>query len=347
MSLLSEVFDPNIGSHKETPRKPLLIHLEGDDYALRIDNSSLEYFTTCARSAEYALLRGRVPKPKAALQYGSAIHKALEMLYTRKTLGSSVTMGEIQVEMEKEFSHDVGPGEWRTPEKALDTITRYANKYRGVDNFTVALDGNGKPMVEIPFSYPIGQIPINATLPYSKDLLLGEGGPEKLYVNTIHVFWTGKIDMVVEMEGDLWVVDHKTSSILGGTYWKDFELSQQTIGYVWACEQMLGRPLKGLLLNVIIGRRPTKTGVSVDFERKRYMYPPHAKEEWIENTMYLVSDAVSYLTRGFFPKMTKWCVGKYGLCPYHDVCTLPPNQRDFLLNSDEYVNNTWSPLDEE
>ena len=54
--------------------------LDGD--TLLIDNSSLEHFTTCPRSAEYSICRRRKPAgERSPLRFGGIIHKVVEARY--------------------------------------------------------------------------------------------------------------------------------------------------------------------------------------------------------------------------------------------------------------------------
>lgn len=327
---------PNKGEARK-----MLKHLEGDDYILQIDNSTLEVASTCARAAEYQIVEGRVPIPRGALLYGGAIHLGLEEYYRGGDRRAVFT------ETLKGFEKTPLVEDWRTPDRALECMSDYMSEYpRERETFKPLVTPEGKQMVEIPFSIPLGEVPMNTDVPFSPGALV-EGFTDRdsqLYIDTVHVFWTGKIDMVVEIPPDKWVLDHKTTSVLGPTYFEDFVLSQQTVGYTWATEKILGEPVKGLLLNVIMGRPRSKSGVSQEFQRRRFIYPRHRLDEWPVNTLYLCADLLSYLARGYFPRMTKWCIGKYGKCKYHDVCSADPDLRNSILHSDSFENNTWSPL---
>jgi hypothetical protein len=41
---------------------------------------------------------------------------------------------------------------------------------------------------------------------------------------------------------------------------------------------------------------------------------------------------------------TSHCVNKYGICQYHDVCTLKPENRLKMLATSQYYDNVWNPL---
>lgn len=139
-------------------------------------------------------------------------------------------------------------------------------------------------------------------------------------------------------------VDHKTTSMLGSTFYDDFRMSSQTVGYHWAMRQR-HPDLKGFILNVIAWRKPTKTGTSLEFQRMPFYYDEFRLVEWYTDTVHQINDFLAHLQRNYFPKQTKWCVGKYGKCQYFDVCSAASkDERDFVLASDMFSNVTWTPF---
>jgi len=323
-------------------RKYLLQHdEEPDDYVLLIDNSSMEKMTTCPRSAMFALIEGRTPPSRPPLIFGGAHHNGLEAHYKGKS------DDEIVQAMTAEFDPNISM-DWRTPELCLESMSDYIKKYKN-ETITPLLGQNNLPMVEIPFSIPIGTVEINGHLQFPPRKLVkdyrGDIEEQQLYVRNITIFWTGKIDAFMKEGRSIWVMDHKTSSIKGNTYYDNFELSHQTIGYTWAAEQILGEPVQGFLLNLIINRKPTKSGTGREFDRRKYFYPRYRIDEWPHDTLAVIDDMIHRLMQGVFPPARAWCTGKYGKCPYFDVCCGPPDTRMAVLHSSAFEDNTWSPLD--
>jgi hypothetical protein len=310
------------------PRPPLV----DEQGRMLIDNSSLEHFTTCARSAEYYLVERREPSyHRSALSFGGLIHKALEVFYLNGGAEGDFNsfLKAIYEMADKHFdTHPTEDGDFRTKEKFLDTMISYWTAAE-TDHFKI-LSINEEPFVEKYFQLPLGSVEFNGEY---------NGKPLK----NIDVFWTGRIDMIVEMDGKFWILDHKTTSIMGETFFADFVNSSQAKGYVWAAQQLLQKPVEGFYLNAIATRKPSKTGIPFQRETKRYPYDPEHISEWEFNTLTLVSDFLSHLTREYFPMETKWCVGKYGKCKYFDVCSLPPSQREVTLYSNLYTDVTWNP----
>lgn len=319
-------------------KRVLLQHKEKNDYILQIDNSSLESFNYCPRNSEYSLVHGRVLPAVSALVYGSAIHNGLEYWYKTVDLDMEhedrvQRMLTCASETFQQESYIPQMSEWRTIDRCHDTLLRYVKHYDGED--LKVLSHNGRPAVETAFSLPMGVLEVESDVELDGNVFR---------VDNIHVYWTGKIDLLVAQDNKRWIVDHKTTSMTGPTFYEHFMLSGQMLGYTWAAQEIFGEKPLGAMVNVIYGRPVTRTGTHTKFERERFPYRQDQIDEWKENTFTLVGDFVSNLIRNNFPMATSNCMGKYGKCKYHDVCTLPANQRMSMLNSDQFSDNTWSPL---
>ena len=328
------------------PRK-LLRSLGNNEYLLEIDNSSFSEYTTCPRKAFYKLLHSRSGESSYALTYGKAIHKSLEFFYrTKKDTGSFPSVeATIDAGMAILLETPCKPEEWRTPDALRLAITKYIARYEALDTWDIL-------GVELPFAMPLATYEINATIPFSRRMLVADtdGLPEEekdgaVFVKKLHVSWTGVIDLITREGNEVWTHDHKTSSIEGESFWKQFELSPQFLGYCESASEILQMPVTGTKVNALIGRKPTKTGSSLELLRRNFYYSKAHTDEWRMNAKNIISDFIHHLTSGTFPMFLSACVGKYGTCPFHDVCIMPPENRMTMLYSNQYVNNVWNPLD--
>jgi hypothetical protein len=314
-----------------------------DDYILKLDNSTMEVFQTCPRSAFYYCISRRTRVGRAALIFGGGIHAALEHMYTTSFADLRESKLACLHYME---AQDFNPGnDWRTPELALITLEQYFNYYSLMDNIKPLII-NGKPFVEQSFDLEIGEFSINDTLPFTYSQL-GIPSPtpdERVKINKLHLHWTGKIDILGYIGDTINVIDHKTTSMGGDTFFNDFTLSQQTIGYAWAAQHIINQPVNNFTVNALIIRKPTKTGKGTEFDRRTCFYPPAFLEEWQRDIYAACESFVFSMLHNSFPKHTKWCMGKYGACQFHPVCSSLPSGRDFVLSTDQYANVTWSPL---
>lgn len=300
------------------------------DGAFVIDNSNFEVITTCPRAALYQILHKRKSAGhKAALNFGGGIHAGLEVRYKSPEATVYVLPQTYSAQCEALMAYleknPIRDDEFRTPTFAAEVLRQYNQNYTS-EPFSVIQDSQGSGLVELAFAVPIGE------------------------VSGIPCVWSGKVDIAIQWEGRYWVLDHKTTSILGSTYFNQFYNSNQMIGYCWALEHVLGQQVAGALINVLAIRRPTKTGKSIEFVRQRFEYPRSRIEEWQGNTLSIIENFFHECEKPLeneserFPMHTQWCIAKFGQCQYFDVCTVPSQQRMQMLNSGLYEDITWSPL---
>lgn len=302
---------------------------EPDVYDLHVDNSAKELFETCARAAEYYTVQRRESgADRPALNFGNIIHKAL---VPRKLGFPDWAKEQERIIIDNYMELPTAPEEWRTCERAIDTIHQYNKAYPIETEPFKIISGS----VEMGFKLPLGIAELDSTVIINN---------EPIYIKRLNIFWTGRIDGIVEY-GSTMVLDHKTTSVLGPTFYDDFVLSSQMHGYTWAARK-LGYDVRGLLLDVLALRKPSKSGTPTEFQRQRYFYFDEHLAEWEKDTFTLITDFLEHLCRNYFPKSPKWCHGKYGKCQYWHVCTSLPDQRQGVLNSDLYHSVTWDPLNE-
>lgn len=322
-----------------------------------MDNSNLSTFATCPRSGFYKILRKRrLKKSRAALFFGSAIHKALE---TRDIEQAKFVTAETEEKMidaliEKYEDVQLDDQEYRNLDYAIRTIKEYNRVYRFDNELAITLP-DGKVAVELPFALHVGDIEVNQTILVS-DPDIDEGKPTVKYFDKIRVIFTGKIDRVCQKNGEYFVFDHKTTSMGGPTFFDEFYTSLQFKGYKWAVEQILGIRITGVIINGLVCRPPLKNGgVNFTFDRHEIYLDDSLIHEWQTTFMLTVQEAFnSFLGQSdydspeqAFPMRTNWCIAKYGRCEYFDACQLPVNQRELMINSGLYEEHTWSPLEEE
>lgn len=317
--------------NNEGQRPPLI----DEDGVMRIDNSSLEHFTSCSRSAEYYLVDGREPvRDRIAPRFGGAWHIVLEIYYEKfwpmQMNQFPVFLEAVRAELVPYFQRfPTPPDDYRTLRFLEDSLVTYVSYSEMFDDFELLSLPNGK-LIEQYFEFPLGEVAFNS-------VYMGRR------YGVIKVLWCGRIDLGIIRLGDKRIMDHKTTSMLGSNFYAEFMNSSPMLGYTWALEQIIEEPVAGLYLNALGIRKPSRSGIQFEVQRRTYDYDKERLEEWRYNTLVLVSDFLSHLDRGFFPQEFKWCVGKYGPCKYLDVCSMPPSQRDAVLLSNTFEKVTWTP----
>jgi len=303
------------------------------DGALVIDNTTLESFLTCARKGFLQRIRRRLPdKPRPALDFGSAVHKALEYRYT--VAGNTDPSAEVKSEMirlaKEELLTKGIPMDYRNEDYLEHVITSYNANY-GDEPFDIIRTANDVPLVEAPFAIEIGVVHhSHPNLP-----------------NPLRVIWTGKIDMcIVWPNASKATFDHKTSAMSGAYYFQEYSLSQPQIGYVYAARQQLDPTIDRFVINALFCRKPAASGkINLEFQREQIYVTDEMIEEWKQNTLNAIGVIIEQDLRGY-PASFKSCISKYGPCQYFDLCTVSRGQREQVLSSNVYIDDKWSPLSE-
>ena len=353
--------------------------------ALFIDNSGwVEGMSTCHRLLQFRSLARRVGAgEKVSLNFGSAIHTALELrysLYGNKPVDKTY-YDDLAVLLTDFFNQHPPPGDdWRGLNWCMETIRRYNDRYEQ-EEFNLLeypepigcphCQGNGEKwedasvqatipcpwcrgtgkrryIVELPFAVPLYEHVPSGVLPN------GTG-------DVIPVIYTGRIDLPVMIEGGLYTKDHKTTSQLGDWFWYEQRISSQHRGYCWAMQQATGLTPKGYIVNGIRTKQPpqyVQNGTAwkgktqnpaqwwqESLARDRMILHPGELDRWKVNTIDLVEEFFWHYTRGYMPMKTKWC-NSYGKCQYYDVCRLMPEEQGPFLASGLFTDNKWSPLAE-
>lgn len=328
------------------------------DGCLFIDNSGwIESLQTCHRLLQYKSLALRIGVgEKPALNFGSAIHLALEHRY-RKYKTDPVPdsyWNEVGVILTEYFmEHPVPIDDWRNMNWAMKTMKEYLKKYESED-FALLGDKDGNVMVELPFAIELFR--------WRGELNDGSGARDANYSTEIPVIYTGRIDLpVVLPDSTYWVMDHKTTAMIGAQHWDKMRMSSQQRGYCWSFQQLTGKKVSGYCVNTIRSKQPpdyvlrgepSSRGKSTSpeawwnesLQRERFYVSQKTLDEWKYNTISLVEEFFWHYQRGYLPMETALGCSAYGRCPYFDVCTTDPDDRDVMLQSGMYTTNEWSPL---
>ena len=297
-----------------------------------LDNTALQAYMACPREYWLSMVEHRRPKGKSApLVFGSAWHKALEIHYRS---GGNRDLVYMAVEAAWE-GHDAAD-DYRTLNRVLMEYDKYVKHYGPPDKEDAKTVGAGADAIV--------EMSTNAQ------------GDELLHP------WAGKLDRVIELGGLYYIEDHKTTSRFDKNYFRQFELSNQMMGYTYLGKQLLPN------LN-IVGVRINLLHVLTEksaFHRQLFTFSPPQIQEWAQNTnrwMRRLADDYIEASRDWdlaqefgqdrgeisppsFPGHygDNGCSRKFGMCSYHGVCSSSPKVRRSVLER-EFEINPWNPLE--
>lgn len=278
-----------------------------------IDNTALSLFMKCPQKYDYAMRqhRRRQGKPSPAIAYGSAFHKCLEMHY--KYGGEEEIVYKA---LYKSWEDHGKVDDHRTVDRVWMEYLKYVEKYGKPEDETAKTVG-------YPDS-PLIEMSVNASW---------EGARHP---------YAGKIDRIIELQGQYYVQDHKTTSRMGDYYFKQFELSNQMMGYVWIARKLIPDiKIAGVQINAhCVLKRESK------FAREIISFSDDRLEDWAANYNNWVFKIEQAHMNNDFPRNFSECDGKYSMCEYAGVCSMPPKLRERTLEF-EFDVVPWNPLEGE
>lgn len=273
-----------------------------------LDNTALNAFMTCEKSYEYSMkrnLRLRLGDRSIALSYGTLWHKILETHY--KTGGDFTAVVQAA---EKCWDGAPGPDDPRTMHRGLLEYQKYVDKWG--DEFKETLGWPDEPLVEV-----------------STNALLDE---------TFEVPYAVKIDRFIRISSLNFIEDHKTSSRDDKSYFKGFELSNQMMGYVFVAGLIIGQPVQGVRINRHIVRKNDSV-----FDRQIISYSTKRLNDWKDNHKFWVAKIEKAYETGVFARNYNACNGKYSICQFANICSMPSNLQEDVISQD-YETHVWNPL---
>jgi len=259
------------------------------------DYTSLSLYLACPMKYKLRTVLNLVPAERApALAFGGAIHKALASWYTHHNLGGAIAA----FKGEYKNSDDT----LRTVDKGIQILQGYAEKYKK-EPFSIVFTERG-------YAIPLGRI---------------EG------VDTIYA---GRLDGVVKWGEAFYVLEHKTTTRLGYSYFEQFTPNLQIDGYAILCRELMGR-CDGVLVNAIGFNKVKKT----DFIRSIANRTEEDIKRALTNIRLIVLSVLRSEKNGEFYQNKLMC-NYYGRCPYKDFCESNFDERVLRI----YKHSVWNPL---
>ena len=302
------------------------------------DFTSLDTFQTCRKKYYYRMVKNLVPNTVApALEFGKAIHLALEAYYKN---GCNLEMALDA------FTHNYADREGddrRTIENGIKVLRGYAEVYKN-EPFKV-ID------TEVGFAVPISNMVTeedNVTRCNTCGMAV-DGTEQKECPGCLtpySIILCGRLDALVDWDGQLYVLEHKTSSSLGMNYFKQFEINMQVDGYVYAATELTGRQCLGAVINVLeVWKDVKKPTAKTKTLEEHYARDPQGRsvyelDEYKKDVPRIVRDLLEAERTGNFYRNKRSCFSYNYKCPYWDICKYGENDK---LIARDFKEEKWEP----
>lgn len=303
---------------------------------MKLDNYALVGWQRCPAWYDLRINQGWAPRRKsAALGSGGAIHAALAEWYKSRNVDAS--MARLTSVWPSEHPVD----DWRTLEKAQLTVLQHMKEYTH-ESFSIVGADVGRPMIEVASALPTGMyLPVCKTCTAdNRQTSLWDRFTHKCFncgADLELLEYGGIFDGLVEFNGAVYVLEHKTTSQLGPLFFHQFKPNNQISGYCWLARELTGGRCDGAIVSAI---GYFKAGAT-RFERQITTRDEVEIDAWLLDLWTEACAIDEHRRSGIWPKRTTACT-LYGLCEFHSVHTLSdPAQQQRLLEQD-YIHDTWN-----
>lgn len=289
-----------------------------------IDNSLLSAFRSCPRKCFYEYFEHWKPRsPSIHLHAGGAYASGLEAARRAFYIDGKPEAECTAIGIRALMQHY---GDFECPEDSAKSLSRMCGALEYYfSTYPMWSDA------AVPVTLPGGArgIEFSFAEPLDANLLHPETGDPLLYV--------GRFDGLVDYAGAVYGLDDKTTSALGASWPKQWDLRAQFTGYKWGAQQS-GINVAGFLVR---GISILKT--KYDTLQPITYRPDWMVDEWFTQTVRDIERMVSLWNEGYWDMNLDHACTEYGGCMFRTVCMSEPSGRHTWLETG-FERRRWDPV---
>lgn len=152
------------------------------------------------------------------------------------------------------------------------------------------------------------------------------------------VIYSGRFDMLGLYNNQLFVVDEKTASQLGPSWYNNWALRSQITGYCWAAREFNYTVVGAIIRGLAILTKDYKHAEAIEYR------PQWQVDRWLEQLRRDVKRMIQCWEEGYFDWNLDSTCSSYGGCQFLSVCN--SNHPERWLSA-EFIQRVWDPLTRE
>jgi hypothetical protein len=320
--------------------------LPGTKIQFAWDSTSLGLIKTCPRLYQYTMIDGWGHRGESIhLKFGIEYHHALEFYAHQRADGVKHeiaiqnTVREIlQRTDDWNFDPTTKVGKYKNRDTLISLVVDYLDHFID-DPCTTYIKSDGTPAVELSFRFELDWGP-----EAGEHIQIGwDDKQDREAYGPQPYLLCGHLDRVVEFNGSLFVMDHKTTTTTPSDYYfNQYEPHNQMTLYTIAGQMVLHTPIKGVMIRAaqILLEKPHRFIVGFTYRTQDQI------EEWLSDLHLHLSLAEQYATMNYWPMNDTAC-DKFGGCKFRGVCSKSPDVREMFLRADFdklEEDARWNPL---
>ena len=297
--------------------------MERPPFPIAIDSTLRAAFVSCPRKFELEYLHHwKQTRMSIHLRAGAAFARGLEVsriAFWQNKHSAPDAIGLGAIALVKSYGTIEEPNESdKSLVNMLGALCEYFLQYGFHTDSIQPLFLNGKPCVECSFA-----IEIPGTVhPETNDPIL----------------YSGRFDLLGLYNNQLFVVDEKTASQLGPSWYNNWTLRSQITGYCWAAQEFNHPVVGAIIRGLAILKRDYKHAEAIESRTKFEI------DRWLFQLKRDINRMVECWKEGYFDYNLDASCANYGGCTFLSVCKSSNPQR--WLEA-EYVQRIWDPLTRE
>ena len=286
-----------------------------------LDSSLLATLKACPRKFELSYLEQWKAKEESVhLVAGKAFATGLEVARTSHYVEgddpeTAVAKG-LEALLESYGSFDCPADSAKSAERTAGALEFYFDQYPLNDDSPPIILPSGKHGIEFSFSHP---------LPLSHP---DTGNP---------LLYCGRMDAVLQYAGGIFICDEKTTTSLGPTWSRQWDLRSQFSGYAWGCAQA------GIHVDGAIVRGVAILKTKYDHQQAISYRPEWQVDRWFDEMLEWVERAIeSYKRKKFLHNLDNSCAD-FGGCGFRQVCATQRSEQHNWLET-YFERRHWDPV---
>ncbi len=289
-------------------------------FPIAIDSTTLGTFRSCPQKAFRTYVEHWKPAAESVhLVAGGAFAEGVEQArraYYERNLPQDEAMAiGLGALIAKYGDFECPPDSAKSLERTCGALEFYFEQYPlGGDGATPVTFSNGKTGIEFSFAVPL---PVDH--PVTGEPLL----------------YTGRSDMIADFAGGTYIYDEKTTTSLGPSWARQWEMRSQFTGYVWAAQHY------GIQAAGVIIRGVSILKTKFDTQQVITYRSPYEVDRWLDQTCRDIKRMIGCWEEGYWDYDLDHACSEYGGCALQTVCK-SPNPETWLKSY--FHQKVWNPL---
>jgi hypothetical protein len=284
-----------------------------------IDASLLASFKSCPELCRKSyILHYKSKSPSVHLKAGGAFAKGMEVarecFYVQNCSAEDSVAEGIKALLEFYGDFPCPPDSAKSPERMAGAFEFYFDNYPLDHENDPVIMASGKRAIEISFAEPL-------------PILHPETGNPLLYC--------GRLDAILNYAGGKFITDEKTTTQLGASWSRQWDLRSQFSGYAWGCRQM------GIKVDGVLVRGVSILKTKYDTQQAISYRPDWQIDRWYSEMLVWVEALKKAYETGVWVHNLDHACAEYGGCQFRESCS---SEDETPWLETYFERRKWNPL---